>query len=258
VNSIFIKQQGQGEPLILLHGWGFTGEVWNDIAQKLAQDWRVYQVDLPGYGRSPLCTYTLPILTEKLAADLPKDAVWIGWSLGGLLAMAMARWRPDWVRALVLISTSPRFVTDKNWPHAMKLNVLQQFSQLLQTHPLATLQRFLALQVKGSETVLQQRRTLNALLNKTALPQPEALQAGLTLLQNTDLRHELSHIRCPALLCLGKRDTIVPAGVGKDCQQYWPNLQPVYIERAAHVPFLSHPDIFMHSLQGFFNEVITP
>jgi pimeloyl-[acyl-carrier protein] methyl ester esterase len=48
----------------------------------------------------------------------------------------------------------------------------------------------------------------------------------------------------------------VPAGVGKDCQQYWPNLQPVYIERAAHVPFLSHPDIFMHYLQGFLN--VTP
>ena len=258
MSTIFIKQQGQGEPIILLHGWGFSGEVWNDIAQQLAQNWRVYQVDLPGHGHSSLCAYTLPILTEQLAANLPKNAVWIGWSLGGLLAMAMARWRPAWVRALVLISTSPRFITDKDWPHAIKLSVLQQFSKLLQTHRLVTLQRFLALQVKGSDNALQQRRTLNAFLENTTLPHPEALRAGLALLQNTDLRPELSQIYCPALLCLGKRDTIVPASVGADCQQYWPNLQPIYIEQAAHVPFLSHPNIFMHSLQGFFNEVITP
>ncbi len=253
--NLFVKQQGQGKPLILLHGWGFNGEIWNDIAARLAQDWRIYQVDLPGHGRSPICEYSLSALTDNLTI-LPKNAVWVGWSLGGLLGMAMARWRPTWVRALVLVSTSPRFVTDKDWPHAMTPTVLEQFSQQLQKDTVGTLRRFLALQVKGSETALQQRRALNALLKKTGLPQPEALQAGLTLLQNTDLRPELLQIRSPALLYLGERDTIVPAGMGEDCQQWWPNLQKITIKPAAHIPFLSHPDIFMHYLQGFLN--VTP
>lgn len=110
--SLFIKIQGQGKPLILLHGWGFNSEIWNDVAAKLARHWCVYQVDLPGHGRSPMAEYTLPILTKKLAAELPNNSVWIGWSLGGLLAMAMARWQPASVCALGLVSTSPRFVTD--------------------------------------------------------------------------------------------------------------------------------------------------
>ncbi|EDN65606.1 hypothetical protein BGP_1953 [Beggiatoa sp. PS] len=48
---------------------------------------------------------------------------------------------------------------------------------------------------------------------------------------------------------------IVPVNVGKDCQKWWPNLPKVIIKSAAHIPFLSHPDVFMHLLQGFLNEL---
>jgi pimeloyl-[acyl-carrier protein] methyl ester esterase len=256
--SLFIKQQGKGEPLVLLHGWGFNGDIWNDIATKFAQHWRVYQVDLPGHGRSPMSKYTLSALAEKLANELPQKAVWIGWSLGGLLAMAVARWHSDSVRALVLVSTSPRFVTAEDWPYAMTPEVLRQFAQQLQNDTRGTLQHFLALQVKGSEAARQQLRTLNTFLKEMDIPQSEALQAGLELLQNTDLRRELFHIHCPALLCLGGHDTLVPAGMGIDCQQWWPMLRKICIKPAAHIPFLSHPEIFMQLIQGFLNEIATP
>ena len=253
---LFSKRQGQGKPLILLHGWGFNGAIWNDLANQLSHNWQVYQVDLPGHGQSSMCEYSLPVLTNLLATQLPKEAVWIGWSLGGLLSMAVARWYPQSVRALGLVSSSPCFVTAEDWPHAISPAVLQQFTQQLQQDSLGTLQRFLALQVKGSESARQQLRTLNALLTKTGLPQPEVLPAGLHLLETTDLRAELRHIASPALLCLGERDTVVPVGVGNDCQQWWPSLQISVIKSAAHVPFLSHPDIFMSLLQGFLNECI--
>jgi pimeloyl-[acyl-carrier protein] methyl ester esterase len=87
------------------------------------------------------------------------------------------------------------------------------------------------------------------------LPQPAALQAGLTLLQKTDLRAELAQIDCPALLCLGGHDTIVPVGVGNACQRWWPSLRKVIIKPAAHIPFLSHPEIFLFILQGFLYEL---
>ncbi|RKZ39856.1 MAG: pimeloyl-[acyl-carrier protein] methyl ester esterase [Candidatus Parabeggiatoa sp. nov. 3] len=252
--NFFIKQQGQGKPLILLHGWGFNGEIWNTIAAELSQQWTVYQVDLPGHGRSPMSEYRLPTLVEQLATDLPQKAVWIGWSLGGLLALAMARWQPASVRALVLVASSPRFVTAADWPHAMTPTVLEHFAQQLQHDTMGTLHRFLALQVKGSQAARQQLRTLQALLKKTGVPQAEALQAGLTLLQNTDLRSELLQIRSQALLCLGGHDTLVPAAMGKNCQQWWPALHKVCIKPAAHIPFLSHPELFLPILQDFLSQ----
>ncbi len=247
---MFIKQQGQGKPLILLHGWGFNSEIWNDIAIELAHNWKVYQVDLPGHGKSPMVEYSLPILTEQLANNLPHDAVWIGWSLGGLLAMNMAIQHQ--VRGLVLIATSPRFVTASDWPHAMTADVLQQFANQLETDTVGTLKRFLTLQIRGCDNARQQLRNLNSFLANP--PSIEALQSGLQLLQNTDLRSQLHQINCPAQLCLGKYDKIVPIEMGND----WtlPTLRKSIIKPAAHIPFLSHPEIFMAILQDFLECVI--
>jgi len=249
--NLFIKQQGQGQPLIFLHGWGFNSEIWNPLVPQLASHWHIYQVDLPGHGRSPYCEYTLPVLIKTFATQLPPQAVWVGWSLGGLIAMAMARWQPTWVRALVLVASSPRFVTAPDWPHAISPTVLQQFSEQLQNDTEGTLQRFLALQVKGSETARQQLRSLNTWLKQSGWLQPTALQTGLRFLQDTDLRPELAQIHCPALLCLGEYDTVVPAEMGKDCQRWWPNLRQECIPAAAHIPFLSHSEIFMQLVQNF-------
>ncbi len=66
--TVFIQETGAGQPLILLHGWGFNHHIWQPIIAPLAARWRVYQVDLPGHGQSEPCAYQLPILIEKLAA----------------------------------------------------------------------------------------------------------------------------------------------------------------------------------------------
>ena len=246
---MFIKQQGQGKPLILLHGWGFNGDIWNDVATELAKNWRVYQVDLPGHGKSPMSEYSLPILTEQLTNCLPTDAVWMGWSLGGLLAMNMAIQQR--ARGLILIASSPRFITANDWPHAMTAEILQQFANQLQTDTVGTLRRFLVLQVKGCDNARQQLRNINSFL--TNPPSKKALQFGLQLLQTTDLRSQLNQINCPSLLCLGKRDKIVPFEVGEDFQ--WNTLRKTVIKPASHIPFLSHQEIFIDILQYFLSEL---
>ena len=252
--KIQLNQQDKLPPIILLHGWGFNHSIWENLADKLSKIGQVYQVDLPGHGQSPFCEYDLSTLTEKLAENLPKNAVWIGWSLGGLLAMAMAVRKPDHVRALILIASSPRFTITHNWQFALRPEILQKFTQQLQQDTLGTLKRFLILQVKGGEGSTRQLRYLQKFLITSMMPDSKTLQQGLNLLLNTDLRAELQHIRCPALLCLGECDMIVPVKMGKICQQWWKNLQIVEIPKAAHIPFLSHPDIFMQKLTGFLNE----
>jgi pimeloyl-[acyl-carrier protein] methyl ester esterase len=254
--DLFIKQQGQGEPLICIHGWGFNGEIWNAVATQLATQWQVLQVDLPGHGRSPMSDYQLPILVEQLAYALPSHAVWLGWSLGGLLSMATALQYPNRVRALVLVSTSPRFITATDWTHAITPEVLKAFAQELQQDVMGTLQRFLALQVRGSEAARQQLRTLHKLLKGAGLPQSEALQGGLDLLLTTDLRTQLHHIQCPTLLYLGSKDTLIPVGIGEDCQKYFPHLQTAYLPTAGHLPFLSHPQDFLQTVQTFLHECL--
>jgi pimeloyl-[acyl-carrier protein] methyl ester esterase len=253
--NLFIKERGQGLPLVFLHGWGFNHLIWDSITDSLCKNWHTYQVDLPGHGNSSYCEYKLPLLTPRFAEYLPQNAIWIGWSLGGLLALAMATRYP--IRALVLVSSSPCFTTSNNRPYAMDLAVLQEFAQQLETDTVGTLQRFLVLQVKNSEFIQHQLQVLHTLRSKMPMPPLATLRTSLQFLITTDLRHELKSISCPSLLILGERDLIVPVEIGKEYLHNGLNIRVHSIPKASHIPFLSHPKLFLQQLQTFLHEVIS-
>lgn len=249
-----IQQQGSGPPLVLLHGWGFNHAIWYQMAPIWAQEWTVYQVDLPGHGQSTAAAYQLDTLLPLLLDAVPTPAVWVGWSLGGLLATALAQRYPQQVHALVLFATSPRFVTADDWPHAMTPAVLNQFANQLTTDMRGTVQRFLALQVRGLASPRQQLRELQRLLDQAGQAQPDSLHNALHLLINTDLRPDLRHITCPAWLCFGGYDALVPRAVRRDLTHWWPKAHSLCVKPAAHIPFLSHPDIVLPLATAFLNE----
>ncbi len=251
--ALFIKVSGQGEPLVLLHGWAFNHAIWDELAHSLATHYTVYQVDLPAHGKSAALDYQLLLLLEHLQRTLPPRAIWMGWSLGGLLAMAMARYYPQRVKALALVATSPCFMTQNDWQSAMPPKVLQNFAAQLQKDSAGTLKRFLALQVLGSESAKQNLKYLVQALEQAGYAQPEALQQGLQLLINTDLRQELAAIQCPAWLCLSELDALVPHALQHTLRPYWQKLRIDLIKSAAHIPFISHPDLFKHHLTAFLN-----
>ncbi len=168
--------------------------------------------------------------------------------------MAMARWQPEYVQKLLLVSTSPRFVTAPDWQHAMTPEILTKFGQNLQRDTLNTLKKFLALQVLHSDTARQQLRILHHLLENSPIPAVTTLEDSLQLLLTADLREELQQIQCDTWLCLGAKDALVPVGVGADCQVLSRRLRKVIIKPAAHLPFLSHPALFLAMMQGFIDE----
>lgn len=247
--KLFIQQRGHGQPLILLHGWGFNGRIWESIAAPLAAQWQVYQVDLPGHGQSVFSNYQLSALTTQLATQLPPQALWLGWSLGGLLAMAMAHDFPAWVRGLMLITTSPRFVTAPDWPYALTPKILTDFRQQLQADADKTWRSFLALQLR--DLSVGQRQYVYTQLKLGGYPQLQALQAGLTCLLETDLRFQLKAVTCPSMFCLGERDPLIPVQMGTRCHAWWPEVDLVTIQTAAHIPFLSHSEAFMNAFNRF-------
>jgi pimeloyl-[acyl-carrier protein] methyl ester esterase len=137
----------------------------------------------------------------------------------------------------------------------MTFELLQEFTQQLEIDTLGTLQRFLVLQVKDSEFIQRQLRILRALREQMTLTSLATLQTSLQFLMTTDLRPQLNAISCPALLILGGRDVLVPVSVGIGCHRDWPAAQIQVIPTAAHLPFLSHPDVFLQHFQAFLHEV---
>ncbi len=247
--------QNQDNPsdLVLIHGWGMHSAVWDELIPPLLEQYQVTVIDLPGLGRSPMPggDYNLDYLVEQVAAVAPPRAIWVGWSLGGLVASRLALQQPERVMALITIASSPCFVSSKRWPLAMNEQVLQKFREVLQEDWEGTLIRFLALQCKDSQTIKSDIRYLKDIVFLHGLPAQKALREGLKILAEVDLLDDIGKIGCPVLHVFGENDNLVPVGVSKDVLSYQPKAKTAVIKGVSHVPFISAPDLVAAALVDF-------
>jgi len=254
--SLSVLRQGSGSELVLLHGWGMNAAIWEGLPAALTTGRRQWRLELPGHGASPFDPHHQDPTTwvETCLAAAPERAVWVGWSLGGLLALEAALRVPERIRALILLTATPRFVRAPDWPAAVEVGTMGQFHAALLTDPARTLDRFLALQVRGSKSARDNLRTLRRELARRPEPVPAALALGLGLLRTGDLREEIGTLACPTLWLFGQRDTLVPAAVSTDIARLLPQARCRVIDGAAHAPFLSHPEATGTAITHFLRE----
>ncbi len=237
------ETQGEGPELVMLHGWGMNSSVWAEFAERLADGYRVTRIDLPGHGHSPFRGQRrLTAWAGDCLDAAPERALWIGWSLGAMIALQSALMAPSRIAGVVAMTGMPRFIKSLDWRHAMEPRTLDRFIQALRRDYRQTLESFLALQMLNSEHALQMLRRLKSRLHERPDPVPEALQSGLELLKSVDLREQLSELRCPTAWIYGNRDTLAPAKASVDLQRWLPGAAIDVVEGAGHTPFLSHPE----------------
>jgi pimeloyl-[acyl-carrier protein] methyl ester esterase len=253
--SLHVTTSGRGPDIALLHGWGLHSGVWTELLAYLETRWRVTCIDLPGHGLSSTCVdlQDLDAVCARLNEVMPLTCTCVGWSMGGLIAVAYAIRYPQSVRRLVLIASQPRFTRAPNWPYAMPAALVDAFGGELKTNRRAALNRFLALQSQGSDNRRCTLRRLHAVLH-TRFPAADALRAGLALLQDKDLRGESSRVACPVRLILGEHDVIVPAESGQAVVGLFANASYALIAGAGHVPFISHTTAFMQVLDAYLDD----
>ena len=231
---------GAGPDLVLLHGWAMHAGIFAPLTERLATHFRLHLVDLPGHGYSRDDRHSLDPArcAAALAARLPR-AIWVGWSLGGLVALQAALLPDSPLRGLVLIASSPRFVAQADWPHGVKLEVFEAFDSGLRNDYRATIERFLALEALGSahtQACLHELRTHVFERGEPALP---ALAQGMRVLETTDLRARLRELKVSSLWLAGRRDRLVPAAAMRWGAQQSP--QGHFVEFASgHAPFIGH------------------
>ena len=253
--NLHAEQLGAGAELVLVHGWGLHGGVWKDLAARLAPRWRVTIPDLPGHGRSPMPDhgFTLADVAHGLLAACPPQAVWIGWSLGGLAALAAARQRPEAIAGLVLVSCTPRFASSPDWPHGLSPEVLAEFARDLETDYETTLIRFLSLQFGNGQAERTSLRQLRADMFSRGRPAVAALAAGLSILLSSDLRDVLPEITARTLVVHGDRDRLAKPTAAEYLARTLPNARLHRMAGAGHAPFVSHADAFAEVVEGFLH-----
>ena len=254
---VHVESVGSGKPLVLLHGFAMHGGLFEPLLPSLAQRHRVHAVDIPGHGRSPAITpFDLPPLAEAIdeavdGVDAPMAV--LGWSLGGQIALQWALSHPGRFDRLILVAATPSFVQREDWEHAMSATMLARFGDELRVSWRFTLQRFLALQVHGSDVGRATLAQLRQRLFARGAPSSVSLARALELLRDIDLRPLLSRITIPTLVIGGDRDALVPPGATQALARALPDAAHVTIEGAAHAPFLSHRQAFLDAVLPFLD-----
>jgi pimeloyl-[acyl-carrier protein] methyl ester esterase len=248
-------------PLALVHGWGMNAGVWTALPKALTERFEPIAVDLPGHGGAAFSAEQWSLdhwaraCLEQVAERSDRPAVWLGWSLGGLVALQAARLAPKRVAALVLVASTPRFVRAVDWQVAVPEGTLAQFHDGLLADPNGTLDRFLALQLKGCDDMRALLRQLRDAVAARPAPAPEALDKGLELLREEDLRGPLPDVHTPTLWLFGERDTLVPVTVSERLALLMPEAERRVVAGAGHAPWLSHGAETATCIQDFLDRI---
>jgi pimeloyl-[acyl-carrier protein] methyl ester esterase len=242
-------------PLVLLHGWGAHAGVWADVIARLDLGQAVIAPDFPGGGSADtVATCTMDGVVDELAAIAPERCVLAGWSLGGQLALLWANRHPQQVARVVLVASTPRFVSTPDWAHGMAADTLAGFAAELAADSAATLRRFLLLETRGDAQARAVARRLEAMLDARPPADNDVLTRTLDWLRDTDLRAILPDIRQPVLVLHGDCDRITPPAAGEYLAAHLPQARLVMLPGAAHVPFISDPDMVCKLMTDFCNE----
>ncbi|MXP56529.1 pimeloyl-ACP methyl ester esterase BioH [Pantoea sp. Mhis] len=248
MHSLYWNITGKGpNNLVLLHGWGLNSAIWQSIIPLLSPYFKLHLVDLPGFGHSrAMEALTLSEIEKKLMPYLPYNSLLLGWSFGGLVATQIALNYPEYVKALISVASSPCFTARDDWP-GIKIDRLNTFQKQLSNDFQRTIERFLELQIMGNKFTKNNHVDIEQLKNvvlSKPMPSVVVLKATLTILREIDFRKALPKLKMPFLRLYGSLDNIVPCCIASYLDKDIPTSLSIVMQKATHIPFLSHPDEF--------------
>lgn len=232
--KLAIECRGHGKPLVLLHGFGFDRTIFYPLVEALESSFQCHLVDLPGFGGSPYQPYTLVSLAAVLKKQLPADAHWVGWSVGGTIALSLALQSPTFISRLTLLAATPCFCARPGWP-GMGEEEFAGFAAAIETASERAMGTFLMQQFAQGEVDRSLYKQLKARCNLMVTNRP-ALNNALMILHQTDLRQEVSALTVPCDMWLGEKDQLVPCTVADELTAQ--SVNPIILSSIGHLPFL--------------------
>lgn len=235
---------GEGDVVILLHGWGCDASIWRPTVELLRNSFRVIAVDFAGFGRSaePNSVWGVEEYTRSIEALVRELGVvrpiLIGHSFGGRVATLYAS-RND-VKSVVLTDAAG-VKPKRTFAYYRKV-----YSFKLMKHTLPLL-----IGAHKAQMLLDQRRARAASSDyNRATPKMRAI---LSKCVNEDLCHVMPSVTAPVLLFWGDRDTATPLSDAHTMERLMPDTGLVVAEGKGHFAMLEAPDLWSGALKSFLN-----
>jgi 3-oxoadipate enol-lactonase len=248
---------GEGEPIVLLHGFPFNRTLWREQVEALRDRYTVITVDLRGHGETPAPQG--PATMEEMARDVAAllDELRInarvvlgGLSMGGYVVLAFYQLFPERVRALLLADTRPHADTEE-----AKLNREETATRALRegirTIADAMLPKLLTDATHAEQPQIVQR-IRDMILHTDPRGAASALRGMAVRRDHTELLRE---IKCPTLIIVGSLDAITPPADAQLMHREIRGSRLEVIEGAGHVSNVERPAEFNRAFEKFLGEL---
>jgi pimeloyl-ACP methyl ester carboxylesterase len=250
---IDVASEGSGDPIVLIHGFPVTREVWDAQAARLSTHMRVIRPDLRGMGRSSVPDG--PYLMETLAADIAAvlDTLGIdraaiaGHSLGGYVAMAFCRMYTERVTRLALVCSRLAADTPQTAKSREDLADRAERENSIDAIVDSYVPRLFS-------TVLLEKRAPIIDLARSMARQNSAAGAVAMLrgmAQRVDAHDIAEELQMPVLIVAGGADQVVPLPEADAMARTFPGGHLQVLGRSGHLPMLEEPDALSDLLLGF-------
>lgn len=258
-----VQVQGSGIPLVMLHGFTGSHANWDDLALRLSATFTVITIDLLGHGKSDAPADPDRYRMEHVAADLAKlfqalvacPVNLLGYSMGGRLALYMARHYPELVRSLVLESASPgladsharaeRRASDAQLAARIEAEGIPAFVDYWENISLFASQRALPSDVQAALRTQRLDNRSTGLANSLR---------GMGTGQQPSLWDELALVRQPVLLMAGALDEKF-VGIAHRMAARLPHARTLIVPDAGHTVHLEAPQAFLMQVLMFIHSV---
>jgi len=248
--KIYWEEMGQGEPILLVMGLGWTSYMWHRTRSVLASKYRVITFDNRGVGSSDVPPGPYPIATMAADAAAVLDAAGVksahiyGISMGGMISQEFALQYPNRVKSLILGCTAA------GGPAALQpapevIQVLMRRGMTPQ-EAVEAIDPFIYAPGTSPELIEQDRK-----LRLEWYPTAEGYMSQLQGIMAWEAYNRLNQITAPTLVIHGESDQLVPSGNGKLIAGRIPGAKLITIPRASHIYPTDQPKIADSAVLNF-------
>lgn len=244
------RDEGAGRPVVFCNSLGTDLRLWDKLVARLPDGLRLIRYDKRGHGLSecPAGPYSIGALVRDAEALLDvlevREAVFVGCSIGGMVAQGLAVKRPDQMRAMVLSNTAARIGTAEMWADRVRVVETQGIEALAD----AVMERWFSPAFRATAELAAWRN----MLTRT----PAVGYAGCSAaVAGTDFFATTASLTLPTLAIAGDHDGATPPDLVHETAELIRGARFHIVRGAGHLPMVERPDAFAGILTEFLKEI---
>jgi pimeloyl-ACP methyl ester carboxylesterase len=252
--QIYYSDIGSGKPVVLLHGYLESLEIWSDFANQLSKNFRVICFDIPGHGKSRLIEKNNSI--ESIALHINdalnelniKKCFMIGHSMGGYITLMFHKLFPDHLFGFSLFHSHP--YADSNETKKKRIREIR----FVEDGKKNLIGKFTIPNAFADNNLKEKSKEIKNLINIALQTSKDGIIASLNAMMNRpDLSETLSNSKLPFLLILGKKDNYIDYDHIIQKISLPKNSKIHTLKNSGHMGFIEEPENSIQIINQFIN-----